>query len=90
MHGSLSGFDYKAKFKKGNENGYVGCLSRAPSCQRITNTGTLINGEVNHIYSELIFQISSTIIAVDIIAKETMKDPEFQGIIKSLQSESEG
>ena len=46
----------------------------------------LINKKINYIYSESVFQISS--ITADIIAEETLRNPELQKIIKGLQSES--
>uniref|UniRef100_A0A146LZ17 RNA-directed DNA polymerase n=1 Tax=Lygus hesperus TaxID=30085 RepID=A0A146LZ17_LYGHE len=83
----LSGFDYQVKFKSGEENKNVDCLSRAPISQTFSSTDTAIGEEVNLLYAEQILQISSYNVTFKVIQEETSKDPELAKIIKSLKNE---
>lgn len=84
----LSGFDYNVQFKKGKDNENVDCLSRASITQTKTSTDGLIGEEVNSIYSELIFQISSEQLTFKEICEETKNDPELSSIITDLMNTS--
>ncbi|XP_054282318.1 uncharacterized protein K02A2.6-like [Macrosteles quadrilineatus] len=84
----LSGFNYKLVFKKGMENKNVDCFSRAPLTQTHSTKDKKIGKEVHQICSQVIFQISSHEITVEIIKNETAKDPVLSKILKDLLTNS--
>lgn len=84
----LSGFDYTVKFKKGNDNQNVDCLSRAPVKQSHVSTDGKLGEEVNAICSHAIFSISSEHLTFKDICKETRNDPELVTIINDLKNSS--
>lgn len=85
----LSSFNYSVKFKKGDENKNVDCLSRSSIKELQTSTDQIIGNEVNEIYHEKIFHISSEEITFLTIKAETEKDQELTKIVKLLQNKRE-
>ena len=71
----LSGFDYAVQCKKGRENQNVDCLSRIQVQQNGTSSDGLIGEEVNKIFAQLVFQISSEKLTSLTIKNEIEKDP---------------
>ncbi|XP_063907429.1 uncharacterized protein K02A2.6-like [Zophobas morio] len=85
----LSGFDYAVQCKKGRENQNVDCLSRIPVQKKGTSSDELIGEEVNQIFAQLIFQISSEKVTSLTIKNETEKDPELRKILHKLRNQAE-
>lgn len=84
----LSGFNYSVKFKRGEENANVDCLSRAPVNIQSNSIDAHINQEVHVIHMESIMEISSITITAAIIAKETELDDELRKIKTAIQKEN--
>lgn len=84
----LSGYNYSVKCKKGKENQNVNCLSKASLKYSESSTNELIGKEVNQIYAEAIYEISSEEITAITIQKETANYPKLKKIINDLKSTS--
>ena len=80
----LSGFNYTLKFKKGNENKNVDCLSRAPLKNFKSSADIAIGNEVHAICAQSILQISSPEITAETIKLETKKDSGLSKIKSDL------
>ncbi|BES91033.1 Hypothetical Protein NTJ_03841 [Nesidiocoris tenuis] len=85
----LSGFNYVVRFKKGDENQNVDCLSRAPVKEKFSSADQHFGEEVNQICSQVIFQISSEAITYHNIRAETARDSELATLIESLKNDAE-
>ncbi|XP_054278713.1 uncharacterized protein K02A2.6-like [Macrosteles quadrilineatus] len=84
----LSGFNYSIRFKKGEANANVDCLSRAPVTQHSETLDIFLNNEVTLLHSETIFEISSTNLNATILARETEADQNLREIKRKLLSSS--
>ncbi|GBM66736.1 Uncharacterized protein K02A2.6 [Araneus ventricosus] len=82
----LAGFDYTVKFRKGLENQFMDCLSRAPVNQNCISADVSINDEVHQVCASAIFEISSENLTADAIIQETEKDQELAQIKRELLS----
>ncbi|CAL1672394.1 unnamed protein product [Lasius platythorax] len=84
----LSGFNYVIKFKRGETNENVDCLSRASITQTFTSTDILMGEEVHQVCSELIDSITTEALTAEIVATETEKDDNLGAIKRDLLNQS--
>lgn len=84
----LSGFEYTVRFKKGEDNQNVDCLSRAPLDNYKPSYDSQMGNEVNLNYLHSICQISSNKVTYDRIKQETFNDAELKRIILELKNQS--
>ena len=83
----LSGFNYSVSFKRGSQNVNVDCLSRAPIEIKSLTRDICMGNEINALYLEHIFQISSENVTASKIATETATDSELQPLLHRLRNE---
>lgn len=84
----LSNFEYEIIYKKGSENTNVDCLSRATQILQKPSTDQIINDEVNQLCLLSIFEISNEVINADVIASETVKDPDLSSLLQKLLNDN--
>lgn len=84
----LSGFNYVIKFKRGETNENVDCLSRALITQTFTSTHILMGEEAHQVCTKLIDSITTETLTAEIVTTETEKDENLGVIKRDLLNES--
>lgn len=82
----LAGFDYELVHCSGADNFIADSLSRFPDLHGIAGIEAIFEQEVNEIYDQNIYTISTVDVTFETIKKETATDPTLQEIMHQLQN----